>query len=72
MPFFIVYAILTGSINDEQIVWCDNDEILGVRPGTIPIEDKIKIATRIDFWWRFCEPTKPKLFYLGITTVSIA
>lgn len=37
--FFVVNGILTGSCIDEPIVWYNNHENLGVRIGTIPVED---------------------------------
>ena len=39
VPFFIVNGILTGSWIDEPVVWYHDDENLGVRMGTIPVED---------------------------------
>ncbi len=39
IPFFIVNGILTGSFIDDQVVWYNNTENLGIRLGTIPIED---------------------------------
>jgi len=39
IPFIIVNAILTGSFIDEPIVWYNNNENLGIRFFTIPIED---------------------------------
>ncbi len=39
IPFFIVNGILTGSWIDDPIVWYNDVENLGVRIGTIPVED---------------------------------
>ena len=39
IPFFIVNGILTGSFINDEVVWYNNDENLGIRIGTIPIED---------------------------------
>lgn len=39
LPFTIVNGILTGSFIDEPIVWYNNEENLGVRFFTIPVED---------------------------------
>ena len=39
IPFLIVNGILTGSLIDDQIVWYNNENNLGIRLFTIPLED---------------------------------
>ena len=39
VPLFIVNGLLTGSFIDEEVVWYDDHHTLGIRIGTIPIED---------------------------------
>lgn len=41
IPFFIVNGVLTGSFIESSIVWYDSAEIIGLRLGTIPVEDSI-------------------------------
>lgn len=41
IPFFIVNGILTGSWIDNQVVWYNDAENLGIRIRTIPVEDSI-------------------------------
>jgi len=39
VPFFIVNSLLTGSLIEGEVVWYNNNETLGIRLGTVPLED---------------------------------
>ena len=41
IPFFIVNGILTGTGIENEIVWYNDVENLGIRLGTIPVEDSV-------------------------------
>jgi lycopene cyclase domain-containing protein len=39
IPFFVMDGILTGTFIDEEVVWYNDAAIMGMRLGTIPVED---------------------------------
>ncbi|MGE0771787.1 MAG: lycopene cyclase domain-containing protein [Cyclobacteriaceae bacterium] len=39
IPFFVVNGILTGTGIESEVVWYNDQENLGIRLGTIPVED---------------------------------
>ena len=41
IPFFIVNGVLTGTGIDGNVVWYNDDQNLGIRLGTIPVEDVV-------------------------------
>ena len=47
IPFFMVNGILTGSFIHEQVVWYNDLETMGIRVGTVPLEDSIYALTML-------------------------
>ncbi len=58
VPFFLMNSVLTGSLIEGQIVWYNPAHIIGVRLGTIPVEDlfynliMLLVATAAFEWFR--------------------
>lgn len=64
IPFFIVNSALTGLFTENPIVWYNNEENLGIRLGTIPIEDLgynfLMLLMHVTFYERFQNQQKIK------------
>jgi lycopene cyclase domain-containing protein len=64
-PFLIVNEILTGAFFSQPVVWYDNVHNLGIRIGTIPLEDffygMLLILTNLTFYEAL--KTKPRQAY---------
>ncbi|WP_027376342.1 lycopene cyclase domain-containing protein [Kaistella palustris] len=45
IPFYFVNCALTGSYSDNPVVYYDNSENLGIRVGTMPLEDSFYCFT---------------------------
>lgn len=62
IPFFIVNGILTGSMIENEVVWYNNNENIGIRIATIPIEDSVYAFTLILTNLSLTEMFQKKLF----------
>ena len=60
IPFFIVNGILTGSFIQDEIVWYNDAENLGIRMGTIPVEDMFYAFDLLYLNLIFVEFLKPR------------
>ncbi len=60
LPFFIVNGFLTGSWINEEVVWYNNAENLGIRLGTVPIEDSIYALSMLLTIYALMEKFKEK------------
>jgi lycopene cyclase domain-containing protein len=64
VPFFIVNGILTGTGLEQPVVWYDDNENLGLRMLTIPVEDTfygmLMLITNVYFYERHIARTKTR------------
>jgi lycopene cyclase domain-containing protein len=65
IPFFIVNGLLTGSFIPEEVVFYDNTQNLGIRLGTIPVEDMVygllMLLMNVSWFEFFRSKFKPKV-----------
>ena len=60
IPFYLLNGVLTGSWIAEQVVWYDDTQNLGIRIGTIPIEDSVYMLLMLGSVTLFYERWKTK------------
>lgn len=63
IPFFIVNGILTGSYIENQVVWYNPTQNLGIRMFTIPIEDSVYNLMMLMMTVQFMEWFRSKRFW---------
>lgn len=70
IPFLLVNGILTGSFIEDEVVWYNNTENLGIRIFTIPLEDSIYLLLLLLLVTTFYERGKARSAQEGTTSFS--
>jgi len=72
VPFFIVNGFLTGSWIAEEVVWYNNAENLGIRIGTVPIEDSVYALSMLLTVFFLMEKFRQGIFHNRLNRMMIS
>ena len=70
IPFYFVNNALTGNYSENPVVFYDNAENLGIRVGTMPLEDSFYCFTLLYSIILFFEYLKKKWNYPSTPTLN--
>lgn len=71
IPFAIVNGLLTGTGINEEVVWYNNAENLGIRLGTIPAEDLLYSFSLMLMNITILEYLKSRFFEKKLKTIAV-